>query len=56
MKEGYLPTKEDFLRARVPTGGIGSGIVRETYIMNGYELVVYDVGGLRNERKKWVHC
>ena len=33
-----------------------SGIVEEKYVIDGVEFVMYDVGGQRNERKKWIHC
>ncbi|GAQ87162.1 G-protein alpha subunit [Klebsormidium nitens] len=53
----YLPTQEDILFARVRTTGIAetefsppkeSGVVSGTYR-------IFDVGGQRNERKKWIH-
>jgi len=49
---GYIPSVDDILRARVRT----SGIVEETYKIDQVDFVMYDVGGQRNERKKWVHC
>jgi len=49
---GYVPSVDDILRARVRT----SGIVEESYKIDGVEFVMYDVGGQRNERKKWIHC
>lgn len=49
---GYIPTTDDVLRSRVRT----SGIVEEKYNIEGVEFVIYDVGGQRNERKKWIHC
>tara|TARA_B100000780_G_C21106829_1_gene447020 strand:+ start:143 stop:955 length:813 start_codon:yes stop_codon:yes gene_type:complete len=48
----YLPSNEDMLRARVRT----SGIVEEKYVIDGVKFSMYDVGGQRNERKKWIHC
>ena len=48
----YSPSKEDMLRARVRT----SGIVEEKYVIDGVKFSIYDVGGQRNERKKWIHC
>merc|ERR1719174_3577782 len=38
--------------ARVRT----SGIVTERYCIEGSTFEMYDVGGQRNERKKWIHC
>jgi len=48
----YLPDKDDILMARVRT----SGIVTERYMIDGTVFEMYDVGGQRNERKKWIHC
>jgi hypothetical protein len=43
---------DDVMRARVRT----SGIVEEKYMIDGVNFRMYDVGGQRNERKKWIHC
>jgi GTPase SAR1 family protein len=51
-KDDYLPNLKDVLQSRVRT----SGIVEEKYVIDGVEFVMYDVGGQRNERKKWIHC
>ena len=48
----YIPTVQDVLRTRVRT----SGIVENAYTIEGTQFVMYDVGGQRNERKKWIHC
>lgn len=48
----YIPSNQDVLLARVRT----SGIVRENFIIKGVTFEVYDVGGQRSERKKWIHC
>jgi len=48
----YLPDKDDILFSRVRT----SGIVTERYLIDGTVFEMYDVGGQRNERKKWIHC
>ncbi|KAL9938651.1 hypothetical protein V8E36_002370 [Tilletia maclaganii] len=48
----YIPTDQDVLRSRVKTTGI-----TETHFQIGelhYRL--FDVGGQRSERKKWIHC
>lgn len=50
--DDYLPDKDDILHARVRT----SGIVTEYYTIEGTMFEMYDVGGQRNERKKWIHC
>ncbi|KAG6551879.1 hypothetical protein Mapa_006494 [Marchantia paleacea] len=48
----YVPSQEDVLFARVRT----SGIVETTFRPGRSDLYkLYDVGGQRNERKKWIH-
>ena len=49
MGEGYVATQQDMLLARVRT----SGIVTERYVIDSKSFEMYDVGGQRNERKKW---
>jgi GTPase SAR1 family protein len=49
---GFLPDKDDILYSRVRT----SGIVTESYQIDGTVFEIFDVGGQRNERKKWIHC
>jgi len=48
----YLATQQDILLCRVRT----SGIVTERYEIDESQFEMYDVGGQRNERKKWIHC
>jgi GTPase SAR1 family protein len=48
----YCPTQEDVLRSRVKT----TGIVETEFPMGDKIIKMMDVGGQRNERKKWVHC
>ena len=52
MKPEYVATQQDMLLARVRT----TGIVTEKYVIDGKNFEMYDVGGQRNERKKWIHC
>jgi predicted metalloendopeptidase len=52
LKPNYIPTFQDILHTRVRT----SGILCDKYTIDGYEYELYDVGGQRNERKKWIHC
>lgn len=48
----FIPTDQDILRSRVKTTGI-----TETTFKDGQHLIrVFDVGGQRSERKKWIHC
>lgn len=48
----YVPTVEDIVKTRVRT----TGILEESYTVDGVDFVVYDVGGQRNERRKWIHA
>ena len=50
--EDYVPTDADVLLTRVRT----SGIVEEGYNIDGVTFRMFDVGGQRNERRKWIHC
>ena len=49
---GYMPTMNDILHSR----GRTTGIVEERYVIDSHTFVLFDVGGQRNERKKWIHC
>jgi len=51
-KPEYTPTRDDILRARLRT----SGIVERTFKINNVNFKFLDVGGQRNERRKWIHC
>jgi hypothetical protein len=33
-----------------------TGIVEISFLIKGVEFRVFDVGGQRSERKKWIHC
>lgn len=48
----YVATTDDVLHMRVKT----MGVVAEEFTMEGTKFVMYDMGGQRSERKKWVHC
>ncbi|CEO95345.1 G-protein alpha subunit [Plasmodiophora brassicae] len=49
---GYVPTQQDVLRVRVPT----TGIQEKPFTASQTKFKMIDVGGQRNERKKWLHC
>lgn len=49
---GYIPDEQDVLRSRVRT----LGIVESSFEIDGNKFRMFDVGGQRNERKKWIHC
>jgi len=48
----YIPTEQDVLRSRVRT----TGIVETEFEIGDNIFRMFDVGGQRNERKKWIHC
>jgi len=48
----YTPTAEDILRVRQRT----SGIMEREFKIHGVDFKFLDVGGQRNERRKWIHC
>ncbi|AMD22465.1 HHL305Wp [Eremothecium sinecaudum] len=50
---GYVPTVTDILRTRKKTSGVYDTNID---MGSGLRLHIYDVGGQRSERKKWIHC
>jgi len=52
LKADYMPTEQDVLRARVRT----TGIVQQNFQIGERKYTMFDVGGQRNERRKWIHC
>jgi len=48
----YLPSVDDVLRSRVRT----TGIVQSDFKIKATNFSMFDVGGQRNERRKWIHC
>lgn len=52
VKEDYVPDTQDLLCARART----TGITEICFDLNGVHWRMVDVGGQRNERKKWIHC
>lgn len=48
----YKPTTQDVLIARVRT----TQVVMEKYRIDGIDFEMYDVGGQRSERRKWIDC
>jgi len=51
FEKTYIPTEDDWLRNRIRT----TGVVRESFVLDGVEFEIWDVGGQRNERRKWIH-
>eukprot|EP00761_Pharyngomonas_kirbyi_P014436 gb/GECH01014466.1/.p1 GENE.gb/GECH01014466.1/~~gb/GECH01014466.1/.p1 ORF type:complete len:351 (+),score=90.77 gb/GECH01014466.1/:1-1053(+) len=52
-KPDYVPTDSDILYARSKTTGV---LQNEFTVAKKYTFRMIDVGGQRNERKKWIHC
>ncbi|KAL3072521.1 hypothetical protein niasHS_017495 [Heterodera schachtii] len=48
----YRPSQQDILLTRIKT----TGIVEIQFLIKGVPFRVFDVGGQRSERKKWIHC
>lgn len=51
-KPDYMPDDQDVLRSRVKT----TGITESTFHIGELVYRLFDVGGQRSERKKWIHC
>jgi len=49
--DNYIPTFEDMLRSRIRT----TGIDENDFELSGTKFRMFDVGGQRNERRKWIH-
>ena len=47
-----MPSDQDVLRTRVKT----TGIVKIEFVVKKTRFRMFDVGGQRSERKKWIHC
>jgi len=52
IRPGYIPTVDDLIRSRARSTGI---IETEFQVMES-KFQLFDVGGQRSERKKWIHC
>lgn len=48
----YVPSPTDVLRARVRT----QGIIETQFHINDMIVNMYDVGGQRSQRRKWIYC
>lgn len=48
----FVPTDQDVLRARLRT----TGITETHFDLGSLQYRMFDVGGQRSERKKWIHC
>lgn len=52
LSKGYVPNVTDVLRTRKQT----SGIYDTRFKLEDINIHLFDVGGQRSERKKWIHC
>ncbi|KAG0287421.1 Guanine nucleotide-binding protein alpha-2 subunit [Dissophora globulifera] len=50
--DDYTPSVQDVLRSRSKT----TGISETRFNMGQLSIHMFDVGGQRSERKKWIHC
>eukprot|EP00924_Labyrinthula_sp_SR-Ha-C_P010591 snap_masked-scaffold_61-processed-gene-0.48-mRNA-1 protein AED:0.21 eAED:0.30 QI:0/-1/0/1/-1/1/1/0/428 len=51
IQADFKPSNDDLLRARIRT----SGVVIEKFAFEKTSFEMHDVGGQRNERRKWIH-
>lgn len=51
-QDDFSPTEQDILRARVLT----SGIFETKFRVDKVKFHMFDVGGQRDERRKWIQC
>jgi len=52
LRPDFRPNKLDMLKTRVRT----TGILETAFTIEDIKFKIFDVGGQRNERKKWIHC
>ncbi|KHJ93486.1 g-protein alpha subunit [Oesophagostomum dentatum] len=50
--KNFVPTEQDILRTRIAT----MGVIEVCFTMKNKLWRVFDVGGQRSQRKKWIHC
>ncbi|CAM6000367.1 unnamed protein product, partial [Sphagnum balticum] len=51
-KADYVPNMQDVLQMRIQT----LGVTETRFTISGTLFRVFDVGGQRSERRKWIHC
>jgi len=51
-KKDYSPNNADIIRVRYRT----TGVTEQKMEIHGHTFHIFDVGGQRSERKKWIHC
>jgi len=52
LNTSYVPTDQDVLQSRVRT----TGVVETSFMQGNVTYQLFDVGGQRSERRKWLHC
>jgi guanine nucleotide-binding protein subunit alpha len=52
FSNNFIPTDQDILRSRLKT----TGITETVFDLGTLTYRMFDVGGQRSERKKWIHC
>ncbi|TQS39139.1 hypothetical protein Golomagni_00341 [Golovinomyces magnicellulatus] len=52
FNKNFTPTDQDVLRARIRT----TGIIESVFDLGSFQYRIFDVGGQRSERRKWIHC
>ena len=52
LDPSYTPNEQDVLQSRVQT----TGMVETTFKSGNITYQLFDVGGQRSERRKWLHC
>ncbi|KAM6497742.1 guanine nucleotide-binding protein alpha-2 subunit [Amanita muscaria] len=52
FQPNYRPNEQDIIQCRVRT----TGITETTFYLREHEMLMVDVGGQKNERRKWIHC
>lgn len=50
FRPNWIPTAQDTLRLRAKT----TGIIETRFDINGLTFKLFDVGGQRSERRKWI--
>ena len=48
----YIPNTTDIVKSRIRT----IGVVETEFIVDNHIIRMYDVGGQRSERRKWIQC
>jgi len=58
FERNYMPSRDDILKARIRTSGLVSALLEVPEEKNSKSIgkfEIWDAGGQRNERSKWIH-